>query len=527
MRRSLWSRLMGVFLGVILLGVVVMVISVRISTASQLRRRVLSDDVAQANELARLMAAYYADQGSWAGVDAWLEDMDVTGSEGQAGWPMGPGMMSGEGMGPGVMGEWMQGWLRAARSTGPLQDRVVLLNASGEVIADTGGASLDETHPPEHLQQAAAIVVDGETVGSVVVGSMIEPVLNPADEDFLRAVNLSIVITAISVGLLALILGSLLFRQITSPLRSVSQAAEAIAAGQLGRRVQVDNQDEIGRLGQSFNRMAESLAQAEVERRNMVADIAHELRTPLTVVQGGLEAMLDGVYDLNSENIASLHRQTALLGRLVADLRDLALAEAGQLRLDWKLIDLQALVDQANEGLQGQAQEKGVTLQVDTPDTLPEIRGDEQRLQQVIFNLLSNALRHTATGGTITTRVEPKEDRVVVSVQDTGSGIPPEDLPHVFDRFYRVDRSRARSTGGSGLGLTIAKRIVEAHGGEIWADSWLGAGSTFSFSLPLRNEATHSWVLSVSVNRPADCPACGKPIERDWLLCAHCGERLA
>jgi signal transduction histidine kinase len=526
LRRSLWVRLMGVFLGVILLGVIVMVVSVRISTASQLRRRVLSDDVAQANELARLMAAYYADQGSWAGIDAWLEDVGVAASEGQRGWAMGPGMMSGEGMGPGMMGEWMEGWFRAARSTGPLQDRVVLLNASGEVIADTGGASLDETHPPEHLERAATIVVDGETVGSVVVGSMIEPVLNPADEDFLRAVNISIAITAASVGLLALILGSLLFRQITSPLRSVSRAAEAIAAGQLGRRVEVDSRDEIGRLAQSFNHMAESLAQAEVQRRNMVADIAHELRTPLTVVQGGLEAMLDGVYEVSLENIASLHQQTALLSRLVADLRDLALAEAGQLKLDWQLVGLEELAAQANEGLLGQAQDKGVTLRVDAQQELPQIRGDEGRLQQVLFNLLSNALRHTPTGGAITTRLESKGDRIVVSVQDTGSGIPPEDLPHVFDRFYRVDRSRGRSTGGSGLGLTIAKRIVEAHGGQIWADSWLGAGSTFSFSLRLHDNGGDSEVRSAPVRRPQNCPACGKPLEPDWLLCAYCGEDI-
>jgi two-component system OmpR family sensor kinase/two-component system sensor histidine kinase BaeS len=439
---------------------------------------------------------------------------------------MGPGMMSREGMEPGMMGEWMEVWFRTARTSGALLDRVVLLNVSGEVIADTGGASLDETHPPEHLQQSAPIVVDGEIVGSIVVGSMIEPVLNPADEDFLRAVNISIVITAASVGLLALILGSLLFRQITSPLQSVSQAAESIAAGQLGRRVKVDSPDEIGRLAHSFNRMAESLSLAEVQRRNMVADIAHELRTPLTVVQGGLEAMLDGVYDLSPENIASIHRQTALLGRLVADLRDLAQAEAGQLVLDWQSVNLKELVAQANDGLQSQAHIKGVTLQVDTQDELPQIRGDEQRLQQVIFNLLSNALRHTPAGGTITARVESKEDRVVVSVEDTGIGIPTKDLPHVFERFYRVDRSRARSTGGSGLGLTIAKRIVKAHDGRIWAESWLGAGSTFAFSLPFNGRKSELVAQHDSASHPGVCNSCGESTEADWHLCAYCGENV-
>ena len=512
MRRSLWTRLMGVFLGVIVVGVITMVIAIRLTTSTHLQRRVLSDDVAQANALANLMAAYYAQQGSWSGVDEWLAD---TATRPATQEPT-------AGMGPGMMGDWMSRWFQTTRSTGPLDDRVILLNAAGEVIADTGGASLDEQHPAAHLQEAAPVVVNGQTVGSVLVGSMIEPALNPADEDFLQAVNLSIFITAAAVGLVALILGSMLFRQITSPLRAVSQAAEAIAAGQLDRRVEAKTADEIGRLAQSFNRMAESLAQADVQRRNMVADIAHELRTPLTVVQGSLEAMLDGVYDLNPENIASIHQQTALLSRLVADLRDLALAEAGQLRLDWQSVDLEAVIAQASNALQSQALEKGVTFKVELPQGLPRIRGDGQRLQQVLFNLVSNALRHTPTGGTVKTAVEVKEDRVVIRVQDTGSGIPAEDLPHVFERFYRVDRSRARSTGGSGLGLTIAKRIVEAHGGQIWAQSWLGAGSTFAFSLPLVDRGEPP---APPGRRPV-CPRCGQVTQDDWRWCANCGADL-
>src|SRR3990170_2132045 len=382
MRRSLWTRLMGVFLCVIVVGVITMVIAVRLTTSTHLQRRVLSDDVAQANALANLMAAYYAQQGSWSGVDEWLADTATRPATQEPTADMGPGMMGPPGMGPGMMGDWMSRWFQTTRSTGPLDDRVVLLSAAGEVIADTGGASLDEEHPAAHLQEAAPVVVDGRAVGAVLVGSMIEPALNPADEDFLQAVNLSIFITAAAVGLLALILGSMLFRQITSPLRAVSQAAEAIAAGQLERRVEVKTADEIGRLAQSFNRMAESLAGADGPRRNMVADIAHELRTPLTVVQGSLEAMLDGVYDLNPENIASIHQQTALVSRLVADLRDLALAEAGQLRLDWQTVELEALVAQATDGLQGQASEKGVTVKVALPQELPRFRGDGQRLQR-------------------------------------------------------------------------------------------------------------------------------------------------
>ena len=236
--------------------------------------------------------------------------------------------------------------------------------------------------------------------------------------------------------------------------------------------------------------------------------------------------MLDGVYELNAEHIASVNQQTALLDRLVADLRDLALAEAGQLRLDWQPVDLDMLVARANEGLQSQAQEKGVTLKTDISQEVPQIYADEQRLNQVLYNMLSNALRHFPTGGAITTRIEIKEDRVV-SVQDTGSSISREDLPYVFERFYRVDRSRARGTGGSGLGLTIAKQIVEAHGGQIWAQSWLGAGSTFAFSLPLQEPNRISGGLFATGPNLKVCRSCGKPIETDWHLCAYCGELLA
>src|SRR3972149_3150217 len=263
MKGSLWTRLMGVFLGVIVVGVIVMVVSIRLSTASQLRRRVLSNDVAQANALAALLGSYYSQNGGGNEVELYLASVP------QAQTPptlqMGPGMM--------------------------------------------GPASLRDKPPARHAENALSIIVSGKTVGAVLVGSMIEPVLNPADEDFLRSVNVSIFITSLTVGILALVLGSLLFRQITAPLRALSRAAEAIAGGELGRRVEVRSGDEIGRMARSFNQMAESLAQADVQRRNLIADVAHELRTPLTVIQGNLEALMDGVYDLTPENVAAVHKQ--------------------------------------------------------------------------------------------------------------------------------------------------------------------------------------------------------------------------
>jgi len=524
---------MGAFLGVIVVGVIVMVISVRLSTTAQLRRRVLSDDVAQANALAPLLASYYDQQDGWNGVEAFLASAPGAPSPATQAtpWPsgmMGPGMM-GPDMGPSMMWNWQQ-WFQVTRTTGPVAKRVVVLDTGGKVIADTGRASLGEQHPAEHAEGGVPITANGIIVGTVLVGSMIEPVLNPADEDFLRLVNFSIFVTSLAVGLLALGLGSLLFRQITSPLGALSRAAEAIAGGDLGRRVEARSDDEIGRVARSFNRMAESLAHADAQRRNMMADIAHELRTPLTIIQGNLEALMDGVYDLTAENVADVHRHTVVLSRLVADLRDLALAEAGQLRLERQPISLSAVIAQVSEGLEAQAREKGVTLKIEASDALPPVEADEQRIAQVLFNLMSNALRHTPRGGTITVGATsrsmvapgPSDGRVLVTVRDTGTGIPPEDLPHVFERFYRADRSRARATGGSGLGLTIAKQIVEAHGGQIWAQSWLGAGSTFAFSLSLSGPN-----VPPATARPRHlCPRCGQVVESDWRLCAYCGASL-
>ncbi len=487
MRSSLWFKLMGILLVIVGGGVIIMLVATNLTTTTQFRRFVLSSDVIQARELSAVLSDYYARRGDWQSVETVLDREANGAAAGERGMGMG-GMMgwrSERDWGPGMMtwmdemSEWMQ------QQDAPLVDRIVLLGESGGVVADSAGVLTGEQHPPEHLKQGVLVVVDDQVVGMVLVGSMIEPALNPLDEDFLRSVNRSVFVTAVAVGLVGLVLGSLLVRQITAPVGAMSAAAEAIAGGDLNRRVPIASGDEIGRLGRSFNRMAESLARAEVLRRNMVADIAHELRTPLSVIQGNLEALLDGVFPLDREHVAVVHEETLLLSRLVADLRDLALAEAGELRLELSVTDVAEVIAGTVKGFQAQAGEKGVTLAVEQPAELPLVMADEQRLAQVLHNLLNNGLRHTPVGGTVTVRAKRVGDEVQVTVADTGEGIPAEALPYVFERFYRADRSRARTTGGSGLGLAIAKRIVEAHGGRIWARSWLGAGSTFAFSLPL------------------------------------------
>lgn len=475
MRGSLWFRLLGAFLVVIVAGAVATYAVVNLVTATQFRRFVLAEDVSQAQALAAPLASYYARQRSWQGVEELLTFPRMAGVV-----QPGPGMMRGA-----MSARSMQEMMAAMRSVAQPANRVVLLDANGTAVIDTAAAVVGETHPAEHLERGVPVLANDQQVGTVLVGSMIEPTLNPLGQDFLRSMNISVLAIAFLGGLAALGLGSLLVHQITAPLGKVTAAAEAVAAGELSQRVEEEGSQETRRLARSFNRMAFHLAQAESLRRQMIADVAHELRTPLFVMQGNLEAMLDGVFEFNRENLATVHQETLLLGRLVSDLQDLARAEAGELRLEWSPTDLNLVVRQVVEQLRIEAEDKGVELGTDLASSLPQVEADAQRIEQVLFNLLTNAIRHTPSTARVTIKTMSIAEGVEVAVADEGQGIAAEDLPYIFERFYRADRSRTRVTGGSGLGLTIARQIVEAHGGRIWAECEGPAqGSTFHFTLP-------------------------------------------
>ncbi len=485
MRRSLWLKLMGAFALIITAGVAVTFMVVYVATATKFERFTRASDLLEAQNLADALTAYYARQGSWDGVDRLLSSTAFSFSNADA--------LDGESMEWSMMGGMMMGgdmMMEMMRQTGYGMDRVVLADAEGVVIADTTGELVGQQHPEEHLARGEPVVVNGQRVGTVLVGSMVEPVLNPLDADFLRSVNLAMLLGATAGGFLALVLGSLLFFQITKPVGEVTAAAEAVAAGDLSRRVDVHSEDEVGRLAAAFNIMADTLEQQEALRKAMVSDIAHELRTPLSLIQGNLEAILDGYYELSPENIEAIHGDTVVMTRLVNDLRVLAVAEAGQLTLEWEAVDMAELARRVVDRFSSQAAERKVALHVEIEPSIPPVRGDAQRLTQVLNNLLSNALRHTPAGGAITLSVRVqdggnKKRNVLVSVTDSGEGIAADALPHVFERFYRVDRSRSRASGGTGLGLPIARQLVEAHGGRIWAESaGPGEGSVFSFTLP-------------------------------------------
>jgi two-component system OmpR family sensor kinase/two-component system sensor histidine kinase BaeS len=286
-------------------------------------------------------------------------------------------------------------------------------------------------------------------------------------------------------ALLAALLARRAFRDIATPLADVMTAADAVAEGDLSVRVGEDKHGEFGQLARSFNRMVERLERSDRQRRNLTADVAHELRTPVHIIQGNLEGVLDGVYEPTAAHVEATLEETRQLSRLVEDLRTLSLAETGQLPLVKEPVDVAELLADVCTSFSGQAEAAGLGLRVDAEGELPSIVGDVGRLDQVLGNLVANAVRHTPGGGTITLKAEPRKGGVRIIVRDTGEGIPAEDLPHIFDRFWKGDRSRTRAGGaGSGLGLAIARQLVQAHGGTICVESEVGQGTTFTIELP-------------------------------------------
>jgi signal transduction histidine kinase len=280
--------------------------------------------------------------------------------------------------------------------------------------------------------------------------------------------------------------GLVIGRVVSAPVTTLARAARQVESGKLGVRVPVRGSREFKELAETFNKMAAALQEAETARNNLMADVSHELRTPLTVLEGNLRATLDRVQALGEADIANLYAQTRHLIRLVNDLRELALAETGQLKLEKTLTDVRLLVNETVQALEPLAAEKEVQLLADLPP-MPPIPLDSLRIRQVLFNLLSNALRHTPPGGMIRVKGAYGSEQLTLTVEDTGEGLTPEQLASLFNRFYRVDKSRSRETGGTGLGLAIAKAIVEGHGGTIHASSaGKGQGSRFVATLPER-----------------------------------------
>jgi signal transduction histidine kinase len=478
--RSLALKLTLAFLVISLSGIGLVAIFAVRATADEFGHFVANQN---RDALAAQLEDYYRTFNSWEGVDTLAS----------------PGGMGGAGMGMGPMHAQMMG------------GGFAVADAAGRVVAAGVGHRQGERLSAAEIARGTPLRLDGQLVGTLIAGQDALGMMSPAGTAFLAGVNRALVLGAVGAAVAALVLGVALAGALTRPLRELTAAAREIARGKLEQKVPVRSHDELGELAGAFNQMSADLARARDLRRQMTADIAHDLRTPLSVILGHAEALRDGVLPTTPETFSLIHAEAQHLNRLVEDLRTLSLAESGEIALTCRPTQPGALLEHAVAAQAPRAHQQNVTLRTEIEPDAPEVDVDPDRMAQVLDNLLDNALRHTPAGGVIsvhlsvTRRPSPvagrqsharspdakltTDDWLRITVKDTGSGIAAEDLPRIFDRFYRADKSRARSfasaqESGSGLGLAIAKSIVEAHGGRIWAESQPGAGAQFFIELP-------------------------------------------
>jgi two-component system OmpR family sensor kinase/two-component system sensor histidine kinase BaeS len=451
----LWVRLTFAFIAVILVAVAVIAAFVNANADTEFRQYLMRQDMVTMMQAGLLddLAAFYQRNGNWNGVSNIIANYS------------GPMMMRGRGQG---------------RNGPPL----VLADANGNIVYDERNLRVGTVLTADERNIAQKIIVGNTVAGYLLAGQAGRSALAPTDQAFLDQLRWTLVIAGIGAIGLGIVLGLVISRTLSAPLSNLAHAARAFAGRNWNVRVKVQGADEIAEVAREFNAMAEEIQRAETLRRNLMADIAHELRTPLTVLQGNLSAMLDGVYPLERSEIATLYDETRALNRLVDDLRELALADAGQLQLNQQSIDVAEIARNVAASFAGVAEAHQIELQVHA-DTPILTHADPDRLAQILRNLIANALRHTPSGGKISIQCSMVNPQVVqVAVTDSGEGIAPEELPRVFERFYRGDKSRARTSGGTGLGLAIAKAWVEALGGTIGVESEPGRGSHFWFTLP-------------------------------------------
>lgn len=444
MFRSLSLKLIIAFLLVALTGTLFAAFFVNQRTAREFDRFVANRYEA---DLILDLARRYQEYGSWEGVDAIV--------------------------------------IRGRRGDDPIPAPVTLLNQDQQVIYSQSYPAGQQLSAQE-LRQALPIQVAGETVGWVLFPRATPQGINPNSPEalFLKGVRQGILFGSLVAVLIALLLGIVLARTLTRPLRELTEATRSLARGALGQQVPVRSSDELGELTTSFNQMSADLAQSVQQRRQMTADIAHDLRTPLSVILGYSEALSDGKIPGSAEIYTVIHGEAQHLQRLIEDLRVLSLADAGELKLDRQSISPAVLLERTAATHTMKAQEQEITLRVALNGELPAVLVDPERMAQVLGNLVANAIRHTPSGGSITLSADAEADWVHLQVQDTGEGIAAEDLPHIFNRFYRGNAARVQVEGESGLGLAIARSLVEAHGGVIRVESTLGHGSAFTVTLP-------------------------------------------
>ena len=444
-------KLFLAFTLIVIVSVVLVAVIVRRGAVNEVRTFMFRGGMYGLTDLAASLEKYYKNQGSWANVQSVID-------------------ISRGGMGGmnGMMGQ-----------------RLLVADASGTVVADSQRNGLGRELDQSTLADSIQLIVDGQTVGYLgVAGGM--GLYAGNEQQLLTRLNRGVIIAGLVAGALGLALALGLAYTLLRPVRDLTLAAQKLSEGDLTQRVVTHGDDELATLGHAFNQMADSLQQVEESRRAMTADIAHELRTPLAVQRANLEALQDGVYPLTVENLSPVLEQNHMLTHLVEDLRTLALADAGQIELVRTPTDLTALTERVVEQFQPHAATQQVRLVFSPPATsmLP-LSLDPIRLEQMLTNLLSNALRYTPPGGQIDVAITPLSTVTRLTVHDSGPGIPKDALPFIFERFYRADKSRSRAEGGSGLGLAIARNLARAHGGDLTATNHTSGGALFTLTLPL------------------------------------------
>lgn len=357
-----------------------------------------------------------------------------------------------------------------------------IADEQGKIVVAGNDRQKGEPCSKEEFENGFPIQVDEQTVGVLLLPTA--PENNPLDYEFLRRLNGSIFLSAFATIFLALLIGILLSRSISRPIQELTKATHHMSNGNLGQQVPVRSRDEIGELAQSFNQMSADLARAFNLRKQMTADIAHELRTPLALILGHAEGVKDGVLKPTPENFEIIREEAERLEHLVNDLRTLSLADAGELSVEFQPVDVNALMSDLYTHYLTLFNQKRVTLNLELAAGILQADLDPNRFAQVLNNILDNALRHTPEGGRVELKTQLTENRIQLSVKDSGEGVSSEEAQHLFDRFYRVDESRNRNDGGSGLGLAIARSIVEMHKGRIWAESKKGSGLKILIELP-------------------------------------------
>ena len=453
----MYTRLLLAFTFIIAIGVAMTVWLAYNSATAQLEHYMIDGQMVRPGALQRALGEHYLAHGGWDELPGMLPALIAAASDG----PM-----------QGMMGSMM----------GMSENHLRIMDANGTVVAEFLGNHAEHMSPTGGPQLWPIMAGDGAVGQIEVAGSLMA---NTAEQAALvEAITRSVLIAGLIAGLVGLGLAALLVRQITRPLEQVADAAGQIAQGNLAVRVNAAGKDETAALARSFNQMAGDLERQERSRRRLMHDIAHELRTPLAGMQGLVEGMQDGILPADQETLAALHSDVLMLGRLIQDLRTLAEADAGHAALHLAPLDPVELCRGQVNALQGAAAERQVTLRYSGAPQLPLIPGDRLRLGQVLRNLLDNGLRHTPPGGQIEVGAIATAGHVIITVSDDGEGIPAAALPHLFERFYRVDSSRSRESGGSGLGLAIARQWVEAHGGTIAVASPENGGTVVEVRVP-------------------------------------------